>query len=344
MRITHCDFGRDWRGGQQQLLLLAQALARRGCEQRFVVGGAAVAARIRAAGLAVERAGLKGALALGWADVMHAHDGRAHGWMLAAGGWARGTRVLTRRVPFAIGSGVGRWKMRRLDLAIAVSEAVRHELLAAGVAAARIAVIPDGIDLDALPPPGAGAQLRQRLGIDAGETCLVCLGAFTPEKGVEDLIEALADLRGCRLLLGGQGPGRAGLDARAQALGVADRIVHAGGEPPAELVAAGDVFVMPSRQEGLGSALLLAMALERPIVASRVGGIPELVADEQTGLLTPAADPPALAAAVKRLLATPALGVRLAAAARLAVRPYGIGDVAERTLAAYEKASAAARR
>ncbi|HUX68240.1 MAG TPA: glycosyltransferase family 4 protein [Terriglobales bacterium] len=340
LRIAHADFSPVWRGGQQQLLLLAQGLRALGCEQWIVAPPGVVMQRLQAAGFAVAPPGLR---SFGWAraaDVVHAHDGHAHGWMLQATWRHRTLRVLSRRVAFPIRGWGSRWKYRRLDLALAVSACVRRQVEATGLAPGRIRVIPDAVDLAALPAPANARQrIRLRLGLDQSTPCLVCLGAFTPEKGIADLIAALPRLPpACRLLLPGEGPLRATLQRQVQALQLGARVHFVGVAEfsAAEWVAAADLFAMPSLQEGLGSAALLAMALRRPIVASSAGGIPELVADGATGLLVPAGDAIALAAACQRLLDHPALALRLVDQAESRVRQHhGAEPVAAATLAAY---------
>ena len=340
LRIAHADFSRVWRGGQQQLLLLARELQALGCEQWIVAPPGVVMQRMQAAGFAVAPPGWRSRRWARAADVVHAHDGHAHSWMLQANWRHHSLRVLSRRVAFPIRGWASRWKYRRLDLAIAVSACVRRQVEATGLAPARITVIPDAVDFASLPTADTvRRRIRQRLGLDDSTPCLVCLGAFTAEKGIADLIASLARLppESC-LLLPGEGPLRAALQRQAQALGLGARVRFVGDAEfsPAEWVAAADIFAMPSLQEGLGSAALLAMALRRPIVASSAGGIPELVEPDSTGLLVPPADPAALAAACRRLLDDAALAQRLVAnATRRVQQRHGAAQIAAATLVAY---------
>ena len=350
-RIAHLDSSRVWRGGQQQLLLLAGELRARGYEQCLVIRPGAVADRLRAAGLSVLAPGPAAWRQLRRCHLAHAHDGRAHTWMLAATCLARTRagdsgvrRVLSRRVAFPIRGPASRWKYRRLDLAIAVSASVAAQVAAAGLDRAHIAVVPDAVDLAALPDAAAARRrLRVLAGIAETAPCLVCVGAFSPEKGVADLIAALPLLPpACQLLLPGAGRLEAGLRRQAERLGMAARVhfTAALAATMPEWVAAGDVFVMPSREEGLGSAALLAMALERPVVAATAGGVPELIEAGVTGLLTPPGDAAALAAACHRLLDDAALAARLAAAARRRVEQrHSLAAIADATLAAYRSAA-----
>lgn len=349
LRIAHLDSSAVWRGGQQQLLLLAGELRARGCEQWLVARPGAVAQRLAAAGFNVLPPGAGAWRQLRRCDIAHAHDGRAHTWMLAATcliGSGRGLRrVLSRRVAFPIRGGASRWKYRRLDLAIAVSAYVARQIEGAGVGRDRIAIVPDAVDLATLPNPEAAHRLRARAGIDGSAPCLVCVGAFTSEKGIADLIAAMPLLpAACQLLLPGTGPQEAELRHQVQALDVARRVHFVAGldAAPPEWVAAADIFVMPSREEGLGSAALLAMALSRPVVATSAGGIPELIESGVSGLLVPPGDSTALAAACRRLFADPTLAQGLAAAALQHVRRrHALAAVTDATLAAYRLAGVA---
>lgn len=340
LRITHLDFSREWRGGQQQLLLLASGLRELGCEQTMVARPGVVGDRLRAAGFAVRAPGVAAAGAVRAAAVAHAHDGHAQSWMLAATLGGGGARVLSRRVAYPIPGWASAWKYRRMHLVIAVSGAVRAEVVRTGLAPERVVVIPDGLELDELPEAAATRErVRREAGLEDSRRWLVCLGAFTPEKGVEDLLQALALLPDdYGLVLTGQGPGWAGLEAQARRWGSRVRFVGGQERSPAEWVAAGDALVMPSRSEGLGSAALLAMGLGRPVAATAVGGIPEVVEHEVTGLLAAAGDRAGLAAACRRLLEETGLGERLSTAAAARVRQrHDRRGLAAATLAAYPR-------
>jgi glycosyltransferase involved in cell wall biosynthesis len=203
--------------------------------------------------------------------------------------------------------------------AVAISEAVAAHLAACGVPAGAIRVVPSAVDPAQLRPARTRAAVREAEGSPAGAACLLCAAALIHRKGIDVLLEAAARLsaRGLapELWLAGDGPERVALEASARSLGLAARARFRGARDDVpDLLAACDVFVLPSRREGLGVAALEAMALARPVVASRVGGLAEAVLHETTGLLVPPEDPAALADALERLLRDPALRERLGAA------------------------------
>jgi glycosyltransferase involved in cell wall biosynthesis len=214
---------------------------------------------------------------------------------------------------------------------VAVSEAVKRALVAAGADPGRIRVIPGGVELG--PYEAAGSLVPGVIG---------SVGRLGREKGFDLLVEAAPRLpKGVHVLIGGDGSQRAELAAQVQRLGLEDRVTLTGfvEDVPAFLSRIG-LFVLPSRSEGLGLVLVEAMAAGRPVVASRVGGIPEVVVDGETGLLVPPEEPEALAGTIGRLLADPALAGRMGEAGRQRAREhFSAGRMAEQTAALYEELS-----
>jgi len=141
------------------------------------------------------------------------------------------------------------------------------------------------------------------------------------KKGIRHLLEAtpriLEAVPDAHVVIAGDGPLRSELEAQAAALGVRDRVLFLGSRPDTiALMAAFDVFVLPSVVEGMSNALLEAMAVGRPVVATDVGGNPEVVVDGETGLIVPPNDPHQLAASIQKLLEAPELAAEMGAAGR----------------------------
>lgn len=179
-----------------------------------------------------------------------------------------------------------------------------------------IAVIRNGV---AIPPPldpAVVARARARLGVSPDQVLFGTLGRMVPIKGLADLVEAAALLHRrnprARFLLVGDGPLRAFLEARTTALGLEKIVRFVGFTPnPSEALAALDVFVLPSLGEGVPMALLEALALGKPVVATAVGGVAELLTSGVNALLVPARAPGALAGACERLSQDPGLRASL---------------------------------
>ncbi len=255
--------------------------------------------------------------------ILHAHDSHALWHALAARRWlavlasaflppaARAfgdtlARVIgTRRVDFH----VRRWSpWRRADRIIAVSDAVRAVLAGDGIPAAEIPVVPDGIDGDevrraAQVPLG----IRRRLGLPPAAPLAVNVAALVDHKDHRTLIRAAQHARVLRpdlhWTIAGDGELRGSLAAEIARLELRDRVHLLGYVREADaLIREADVFVMSSKKEGLGSAILNALALEKPVVATRAGGIPEILPPES---LVPVSDAQALARKVVQALDHP---------------------------------------
>jgi glycosyltransferase involved in cell wall biosynthesis len=322
LRVVHIDAGKELRGGQRQLLLLACGLRERGHEQLVVCPeDSLLEERARAEGLRVfalpahDPVHAHGILLLRqrlWAEpfgILHAHDGKGQtiAWLASAGMPVR--RVATRRVTFIPTGLAGGRLVHRLkyqftcQVVIAISDFVRQILAESGVPADRIEVIPDGIKV---PPELPNIELRSRMraqwGFEDNDLLIGTMGSITPEKGPDIAIEALRvlerSLPRARLVVAGTFSGRE-LERRCGTQWARNRVRLVGSvDNLADFFAGLDLYAMPSRAEGLGSAALLAMAHGVPVVATRVGGLPEVVEDKRTGWLVPPESPTALAEAV----------------------------------------------
>jgi glycosyltransferase involved in cell wall biosynthesis len=236
------------------------------------------------------------------------------------------------------------WTSRLADLTIAVSrasaEVVRRE---ESVGAERLRVVPNGIDLDAFRPPAPAAveAAARELGLE-GWRVVGTVGHLHAIKGHRDLLDAARVVVRARprtkVLLVGDGPLDRDLMAFAAGRGLAEHVVFAGfRRDVATLLGVMDVFVLPSLNEGMSHALLEAMALGKPVVATAVGGNREVVDAEATGLLVPPGDPAALGRAVLRVLDDPGLAARLGDAARAAVHArFSDRRMAEEYFAIYD--------
>ncbi|HEU4674055.1 MAG TPA: glycosyltransferase, partial [Candidatus Limnocylindrales bacterium] len=206
-----------------------------------------------------------------------------------------------------------------MDRLIAVSEAIERKIVDEGRAIVPVSLIYNGVDLDRYDHQEPCCTLREDYGMEPGAEIVGVIARLEPEKGHPTLLEAWPTvLRHCAdayLLIVGEGSERPALETQARELRIAHRVVFAGRRDDIPAVTAAlDVAVLPSYREAQGLTILEAMALGRPVVASNVGGIPEMIEDGVTGLLVPPHDAPALAAAIVRLLADHPFADRLARA------------------------------
>lgn len=210
--------------------------------------------------------------------------------------------------------------------------------------------IPYGVALETFAPdPESTRQVRRKLALGADDVTILGVGRFVPVKGLQYLIEAVAEARASvpavRLVLVGDGDLRDELEARVGALGLRDRVTFAGMAPRDEVpayFAAADIVVVPSIHyqgyvDGLPNVALEAMAAGKPLVATRVGGLPQVVRDGENGLLVEERDPDALAQAIVTLARDPDLRARMGEKGRMRVRDELTWDaVAERFVEIYE--------
>lgn len=217
---------------------------------------------------------------------------------------------------------------RCTDHYVAVSDYVRHRWLQRGIASPeRVVRIYHGIVPPEKSDRAGAAGKRKRLGL-APEAFLVgTVGLLEKQKGTEGFVRAIPHVLeafpACRFVVIGDGPLRGRLEAVAGDLGVSHAVTFAGWrDDAAELIGILDLFCLPSLWESFGLVLLEAMAHAKPVVATRVGGIPDVVVDGETGLLVPSEDPAALAKAIAYFLAHPEIAAEMGrqGTARLAER------------------------
>jgi L-malate glycosyltransferase len=355
MRVMHVDSAASWRGGQNQVLLTARAMASRGHEVVLACRrGGALAARALEAGLDVREVPFRGDLwpAAAWAlarmlrevapRVVQLHDPHAlSAGLLARGLGPRVPLVATRRVDFPVKGALSRAKYRAAARVIAVSSAIADVLELDGIARSGVRVVYEGVP-DRPPAPGGRDALRA-LGVPDGALVVGNVAALTDHKDHRTLLDAAArvvrDVPSARFVVVGDGELRAPLEAQARALGLGDRCVFAGFRSDLDaLLPAFDVFCLSSHMEGLGTSLLDAMAFGRPVVATGAGGIPEAVADGVTGRVVPARDPDALGAALVDLLGDAARRAAWGAAGRARFLERFTADrMADATLAVLEE-------
>jgi glycosyltransferase involved in cell wall biosynthesis len=317
VRVLLVDAGREWRGGQNQVRLLARELSRTPeIELRLVTRrGSPLAARAGAAGVSVT--GVPWGMSLdprAWwrlraevrrfrPHVVHVHD--SHALTLARAASGASVLVAHRRVDFHVRPGSA-WF--RADAVIAVSEAVRRVLVADGLAAGAIIVIPDGIDTEEVRAAAARPlDIRGRLGLSPGTPLVVNVAALVDHKDQRTLIRAAGHARAARpdlhWVIAGDGELRRALEQDIAEHAIGDRVHLVGYVLEADaLIREGTVFVMSSKEEGMGSVILDALALEKPVVATAAGGIPEVLPPDR---LVPVGDAAALGAKVVGVIAHP---------------------------------------
>jgi glycosyltransferase involved in cell wall biosynthesis len=206
-----------------------------------------------------------------------------------------------------------RWALRRAERVVAVSAAMGERVVSLGVPRERVVVQLNGVNGEEFTLRDR-AEARARVGLDHAGPIVVYVGNVKIDKGAQVLVDATAPLvrrhgrKDVLVCIVGSGEHEAQIAARVRELGLGEHVRLCGRQPHALVawwLAAGDVFCLPSFMEGCPNVVLEALATGRPVVATRVGGIPEIVREGETGLLVPPRDPEALADALAQALARP---------------------------------------
>jgi L-malate glycosyltransferase len=363
MFSLHVDTARTWRGGQNQVLLTVNGLRAMGQRAALVAHPDGELWRRVEEGLDLIPIAPRTEMDLSAAwkfsrvikrlapDIIHAHDPHAVAMASLAlslgsssvkGGNVPGL-VASRRVDFHLkGNSFSRWKYRQVDCFIAASEAIRQMLVADGVPADRTVTVHEGIDVaHVLAQPDV--NVHEAFWLPHLAPVVGNVAALVPHKGQRYLIDAahlvVRDVPDARFVILGEGELREHLEKQVHEHHLQKHVLLPGFRTDVLGCIKGfDLFVMSSVTEGLGTSLLDAMACSRPIVATRAGGIPEIVEDEVNGLLVPARDHTALADAIVRALKDKALRQRMGDAGFARVRErFTVERMVEKTADVYRR-------
>jgi glycosyltransferase involved in cell wall biosynthesis len=256
-------------------------------------------------------------------DIVQTHNVKSHFFMRYSGLWRRYRWIafhhgyVTTDAKQRAYNQLDRWSLRKAAHLVTVCGPFREQLEARGIAASRITVRHNAINPFAMPAAAEVEAARRSIPCPADTPLLLMVSRLSHEKGHVDLLEALAILKRCgvkyHLAIVGEGYERGAIERARERLGLADDVTLTGHKNDVRpYFAMATLYLMPSHSEGSPNSLLEAMTAGVPSVASKVGGIPEIMTDEGTGLLTPARNPEALAKAIGRLLDDRELAAQLA--------------------------------
>ena len=357
MKPLLVDLEIAWRGGQNQALLILKGLQARDLDAELVAAeGSALGERAAAIGVRVHSVS-RGMLRLpaawkirelvqsGRFDLVHANEAHAVSAVWLAGAHKNIPFLISRRVGYPLGkSWLARTRYEAATRIIANSKWVAEQAASSGAPREKLTVVYEGAEIPPRFTPEQRLTARKRWDISGEAPLLGCVGVLLPDKGQEWLIRALAELRKefseAKLLLAGDGPCREQLEALAKELGVSGSVIFAGFVKDVESVyAALDVFLLPSFFEALNNSLLAAMAYEIPSVAFNRGALGEIIENEKSGLLAPAANLTRLCGAVRKLLSDAALAKRLGEEGRRRVEClFSAEKMVEGIIRVYEEA------
>lgn len=324
MKILHINTERTWRGGEQQTLYLLRSLIDRRISCHLVCQAESpMAQKALEAGVEVFPIAMRGEVDLpaslrirklitrhGY-GIVHSHTSHAHTLAFFASLGCRTCRLVTRRVDFSIFRNrflpINGIKYRFMaDYYIAISHQIKQVMVNDGIAAERIFVAHSGIDLQRFARV-AGNHLVDEFNLKPAERVVINVAHLAGHKGQKYLVGAiphvLAAIPNVRFFIIGKGELMSELQALSVSLGIGHALTFTGfRNDVGAFYKIADLFVMSSVQEGLGTAILDALALGIPVVAANAGGIPEVIKDGETGRLVEAANPQALAKGIIEML------------------------------------------
>jgi glycosyltransferase involved in cell wall biosynthesis len=358
MRILHTEWSEGWGGQERRVMADLVGMGERGHSMYLATRPQArIAAEARAAGITVVTLPMRGNADLvsiaRLARYLRAHRIQVVNTHSGVDSWIGALAAKLARVPALVRTRHLHLPLRRgwsnfvhflPDTVITCGQAMQQLLVRdCGFPEDRVVSIPTGIDFPRFTPSASRDATRQELGIDEHSFVVLMVGIIRGVKRHEVALRAFKEFsRGnpnTRLLLAGEGPMRSDMERLAKELAISDRVIFLGHrEDIPDLMAAADVLLLTSRSEGIPQAISQAMGTGLPVIATMVGGVPELIVNEVTGLLVPPENPPAVAAALQRVAADPEAARDLAGRGRShALSKLSLQAMLDRTESEYRR-------
>jgi len=359
IRVLHLNDVTGWRGGERQTLLLVKGLQEHGHYPLLGVPPESILSRrAKEENIPTVPIGMRGEydifsvfkirriLRMFSIDMMHAHTAHAHTMgLLALHSKKRPKFVVSRRINFPIRKNIfSRMKYfsPRIDRFITISRAISDILVNDGIDSEKISLVYSGIDLNKYQPSKLLKNVKRELKIPKNAIVAGCVAALTPCKAHEILIQAasIACKKDDRLffLLIGDGECEHRLKAMVSQRSLNHRIIFTGFRTDiGDLMHITDIFVISSKTEGLGTAILDAMAMGLPIVATCAGGIPEIVTNNYNGLLSSVGNYDALAENLLRMSSDQSFRKKCGKNSKLAAEKFSITKTVQSTISIYEE-------
>jgi len=358
MKVLHLSSEKSWRGGEQQMAYLVEELQQSGVGQTVAVRKNSafekwcVEKKIPSVSLGFSNDfDLTSALQLKnycqniHADLIHLHSSRSHGIAVLAAALGNKTpMVLSRRVDFALKSNMfSQWKYNHpaIKKIICVSDKIREIVSASTRDPGRCVTVYDGIDLDRFAGKGKRGIIRKELKIPENTTLIGNIAAIAPHKDYFtflDTVKILSQKINAKYLVAGEGPLRGQVEEKIADMKLEHDVFILGFRNDLENVFADlDLLLYTSKEEGLGSTILDAMAYGLPVVATTAGGIPEIVKNDFNGLTAPAGNPAALSEQVLKMMSDDTLRKKFIENGKTFVKDFSKARMAALTLEIYQE-------
>ncbi|MEA1948374.1 MAG: glycosyltransferase family 4 protein [Thermodesulfobacteriota bacterium] len=360
MKILHINTEKTWRGGEQQTFNLLKDLKERNisshliCQPGSPLGEKAKKAQIKTFPIAMRGEAdplacfrIRTLINRLRYDILHSHTSHAHTLAFFSSIGTNVNRLVTRRVDFSIFrhsflklSGIKYLYMA--DFYIAISHKIKDVLVNDGIPSGRIFVVHSGINPNRFDDTGKDYLIAE-FNIKSSEQVVINVAHLAGHKGQRYLVQAiplvLAKIPTARFFIVGGGELMDELRTLAASLGLKQELIFTGfRRDVGAFYQIADLFVMSSVQEGLGTAVLDALALGKPVVATKSGGIPEIIKNEDSGLLVPPADPKALSEGIIRMLTDDELAKRVSRTGKSVVKQkFTIDTMVDRNIDVYRQ-------
>lgn len=357
MKVLHVEAGKYLYGGARQVLYIADGVNKAGHHSVLVCPeGAAIASAARELGIEVVQIPMKGDADLGLVmrlrrviqqhqpDIVHLHSRRGadiFGGLAAK--WCGVPSVVSRRVDNPESRWITRLKYDLFSHVITISDGIRQVLLSQGMSPERVNCVRSALVADEFQHPRSAEAFRGEFGLPEDAVVLGVMAQLIERKGHRFLLQVLPallrDYSNLKVIFFGQGPLREALEQDVAEQGLGEIVQFAGFRTDmTDWLAHVDILVHPALMEGLGISLLQAAAASVPIIASRAGGMPEVVRDGDTGLLIEPGNTEELEAALRRLLSEPSLRRSMGESARRYVEDtFSVQRMVEGNIAIYER-------
>lgn len=361
MKILFITNGKDWSGGLVQLNMLMRSLEKSGHEIGLILNPESVLKKaLKDTGISLFPVKMRQEYDIFSVlqiikiidyfqpDIVDTQRGKAHTLALISALFkTRPALIMTRRVAFKVKRNPLSWlkyNSNRIDRHIAISTGVARELKKGGVFSKRISIIRDAVDSDKFDKGKISqSKAKAMLDIDSKTVLVLCIANASTFKGQMDLLEAWSTLEykypRALLVLAGRDTDGKWLNDAVLSKGIKQIKLLGWRDDIPLLLSAGDIFVLPSREEGLGTALLEAGYMGLPLIGTRVGGIPEIIEHGKNGFLVESKDADQLAKAIESLLTDERMRKVMGHNGELGIKKRVRPDnVAKRVLGAYKKA------
>jgi glycosyltransferase involved in cell wall biosynthesis len=357
LNILHIDTEKEWRGGQQQVIYLLQGLLVKQISTSLVCQPSSSLANFCGAqNLSFYPVRMYGELDVVAAfkiariarrhefNILHLHSAHAISIGLLTKLFYSNPRLVgVRRVDFHINNNILsrlKYRNRFMDRIVCISEGIKNVLVEDGVAPEKIAMIRSGIDISKFDSKTKVDNVRERFKIPENHTIVGTVAAMVGHKDYPTLLQAaslvIQQIPKVTFLAVGDGKDFDSIMRLSQQLKLGERFIFTGFQQNVgSFLKSFDIFVMASKMEGLGTSILDAQSVGLPLIATRTGGIPEIVHHTQNGLLVPPQDPAALAVAIIELISNESKRISLGRKAKENVRNFSIDKTIEVTLRLY---------